>query len=504
MMGKRGGTAVPQTLLDIFWAHSGLEEALAVLSEFLQQHVPFEALSCYVTDQEQNILYPLVVYKNAVVDAGAAASFRLLPPRTWVEAHTVDASGDFLLDNSLDEEERRTMGQFFDQRQSVIIMRLFSHEARCVSFAFTSEAPDRFDGEHIRILRTLRPLLIRLARKFFDSAVRGTLALPLRTADAGASPLGLLRRCPGLKPQVARLEGVASTGCSLVIRGESGVGKDLFANALHMLSTRSRESFVSINCAALTESLLDDELFGHEQGAFTGAVKIRRGIFEQAHLGTLFLDEVGELSPQAQAKLLRVLETGELTRIGGERRLFVDVRVVAATNRNMEDMLARGVFREDLWYRLSMYAITVPPLRSRPEDIAVLAEGFYRQGLRLLPHPPVPALTPGYLASLLPQPWPGNARQLRHVIEQSIIEAGVTGAAELLPLAPPDGGEAAGVGTAGDSFSLDAGMARHITMALERCQWRVSGPFGAAKLLGINANTLRSRMKKLGLAKPAG
>ena len=295
-----------------------------------------------------------------------------------------------------------------------------------------------------------------------------------------------------LLEQVARM---AETDMTVLVLGETGVGKGVLAQIIHSLSPRRERPFVAVNCGALPDGLIESELFGHEKGAFTSAVNRQIGYFERANGGTLFLDEIGDLSPDAQRVLLQVLEEGHLTRIGGEKSIPVDVRVVAATNRDMKKAIREGTFRDDLFYRLDVFTVTLPPLRDRREDIPVLAAHFasrYAQNLRQ----PVPALSDEVIAHLQGYSWPGNVRELEHVIQRAVVlcEDDVIQVADapLEPLAsaaPLEGAEI-------------EDEKQQIVAALQATNWRIYGERGAAHLLGMHPERLRSRMRVYGLQRP--
>jgi len=293
---------------------------------------------------------------------------------------------------------------------------------------------------------------------------------------------------------------VASGDTSVLILGETGVGKELIARTIHDESPRSNGPFVVVNCAALPPNLIESELFGHERGAFTGAERQRRGRFELAHGGTLFLDEVGELSLEMQPKLLRVLQEGEMERVGGTETITVNVRVISATNRDLSAEMEAGHFREDLFYRVAVYPITVPPLRDRRDDIPVLVQHFtrhfaQRRGLSL---DEVPAEV---MRRLQTYDWPGNVRELQNVIERAVLTSsgGVLRLAE--PLKSDPNGKAASRDTVSEvsGLTLDEVERRYIVEVLEATRGQISGAGGAAEILGLHANTLRYRLKKLGI-----
>ncbi len=299
----------------------------------------------------------------------------------------------------------------------------------------------------------------------------------------------IIGRSSAIRDVLYLIEQVAPTESSVLLQGETGTGKELVAQAIHRLSPRRERLMVRVNCAALPSGLVESELFGREKGAYTGALTRQVGRFEIADGSTVFLDEIGELSLEVQAKLLRVLERGELERLGSPRTIRVDVRLIAATNRDLAEEIRQGRFREDLYYRLNVFPIRVPPLRERPDDIpmlvwALLEEFSVRMGKRITQ---VPRAT---MEALQKQSWPGNVRELRNVIERAAI---VT-TDETLRMPVFDGSA-----SAAPPKTLADAEREHILQALERAGWRVKGPTGAAAELGLNPSTLYSRMKKLGI-----
>jgi transcriptional regulator with GAF, ATPase, and Fis domain len=316
---------------------------------------------------------------------------------------------------------------------------------------------------------------------------------------------------PALQSVLRHVEQVAPTGASVLLLGESGTGKELIASAIHDRSARRHRAFVRVNCASVHDDLFESEFFGHVKGAFTGAVRDRVGRFQLADGGTLFLDEVGEIPPTLQAKLLRVLQEGQFERVGEEQTRHVDVRIIAATNRVLEREVEAGRFREDLYYRLSLFPIELPPLRDRKEDIAVLASHFLRLASQRL-NRPVPRLTSVDLRALEQYDWPGNVRELAHVIERAVI---LTDGRRLpldqaLTLARPRPAHDVSIPSTGTPslapLLTDAEVRRlereNIQRAIVQAGGKIYGRSGAAGLLGLKPTTLTYRMKALGIPRP--
>ena len=309
---------------------------------------------------------------------------------------------------------------------------------------------------------------------------------------------------------------VAPNDTTVLILGETGTGKELVACAIHARSARRDRPLVKVNCAALPESLIESELFGHERGAFTGAVARQIGRFELAHGGTIFLDEIGDLPLTLQAKLLRVLQEGEFERVGSGKTIKVNARVIAATNRNLLELIAKGTFRSDLYYRLNVYPVSVPPLRKRKEDIEALANGFLREvGAQLDKR--FDSICPQTLADLQRYDWPGNVRELQNIISRAAVIS--TGRVLQLPeewkmrpaptepppvLTPSWENRVPKVDKSFQATRLDELERMHITRVLEQTEWRIEGPKGAALILGLHPSTARSRMIKLGIRKQSG
>ena len=301
-----------------------------------------------------------------------------------------------------------------------------------------------------------------------------------------------------------QVETVAPTDSTVLIHGETGTGKELIARALHDLSNRRSNAFVKVNCAAIPGTLLESELFGHERGAFTGAVANRMGRFELANHGTLFLDEIGELPLELQPKLLRVLQEHEFERLGSTRTLHADVRLIAATNRDLQELIRERNFRSDLYYRLNVFPVYIPPLRERPEDIPLLVRHYVQQFGRRL-RKSIDTVPPETMDTLVRYPWPGNVRELQNVLERaSILAPGpvlrISSDDLSTPGHAPVSPHVLQTGPSGPRRTpLDDAERERIVAALEEAKWVVAGPKGAAARLGVKRSTLQSRMHKLGI-----
>ena len=318
------------------------------------------------------------------------------------------------------------------------------------------------------------------------------------SADQDANPRRfeqIIGSSPALESVLEQVERVAPTDSTVLVEGETGTGKELIARAIHNLSSRCGRPFIKLNCAAIPFDLLESELFGHEKGAFTGAIAQKIGRFELADKGTLFLDEVGDIPLPLQPKLLRVLQEQEFERLGSGRTHQVDVRLVAATHRNLVEMVKRNEFRSDLYYRLNVFPVPLPPLRARREDIPALVEHFVEIYARRMGRQ-IDQISPETMSELTSYPWPGNIRELQNFIERSVILtsgnvlespiASLRNAVEAQSLEP---------------ITMEDAERDHIRKTLEQTRWVVSGPNGAAARLGIKRSTLYFRMQKLGISR---
>lgn len=308
----------------------------------------------------------------------------------------------------------------------------------------------------------------------------------------------------GLKRVMEMVQQVSHLNSPVLLMGETGVGKEVIANAIHYSSPRKDGPFIKVNCGAIPENLIDSELFGHEEGAFTGAVKQKRGRFERAHNGTIFLDEIGDLPLHAQVRLLRVIQTSELERVGGIAPIKVDIRIISATHRSLEEMVKKKEFREDLWYRLNVFPVMIPPLRQRKEDINALTNYFLERKSAEMKIRTLPRISKDELIRLRAYDFPGNVRELENIVERALIQSQGRGSIKLLNF--ENNTKSTGTDTTNlhpvddtDVPTLDEMNRNYITDILQMAKGKIEGQGGAAQYLNLHPNTLRSRMKKLGI-----
>jgi DNA-binding NtrC family response regulator len=323
------------------------------------------------------------------------------------------------------------------------------------------------------------------------NAIRQCLTSDLEEEIQPGQNIGnMVGESSGLRGVLRAIQVVAPTDAAVLIQGETGTGKELVAHAIHDHSSRSRRPFVMVNCAAIPATLLESELFGHEKGAFTGAIAQKIGRFEAAHQGTLFLDEIGEIPLELQPKLLRVLQEQEFDRLGGNRTIRVDVRIVAATNRNLEQMVEQVKFRSDLYYRLNVFPVTIPPLRERRQDIPLLIRFFTQKSAKKM-NRAIEEIPSSALDELTMYDWPGNIRELQNLVERSVILS----PGPVLQISAPDSLPVS------ESYSLrkDGGERERILEALRLAGGKIGGGAGAAVRLGLRRTTLQSRIKKLNI-----
>ena len=361
-------------------------------------------------------------------------------------------------------------------------------------------------GTHLSLLQARRALQEQNARLRDEIEAhhrsKATIECLIDEIQSNHNFCEIIGASPALTRLLGEVELVAPTNSTVLILGETGTGKELVARAIHRRSPRRGRPLIKINCAALPRDLVESELFGHEKGAFTGATQQRRGRFELADGGTLFLDEIAELPLEAQGKLLRVLQDQEFERVGGTRSLHTDVRVIAATNRDLRPRLKSGAFRADLYYRLNVFPLTLPPLRERREDIPHLVRYFTERAARKVGKH-FDDIAQAFLDQSMIHDWPGNVRELENAVERAAILSGGATLEAKGGFNGPDGAASTPAATRIAHSSLDDMERTHIVRVLEQTRWVIEGEQGAARVLGLNASTLRGRMRKFGIQKNA-
>ena len=390
-------------------------------------------------------------------------------------------------------------------KSSQLVMRLVIEGKRIGSLTLTADGWDRYTEEHARLFSLLNePFAIALSNALTYQEVfklKDMLADDNRYLHQELLHMSgdeIVGSDFGLKDTMDMVKSVAHLESPVLLLGETGVGKGVIASAIHYLSPRRKGPFITVNSGAIPDTLIDSELFGHEKGAFTGAIEQKRGRFERADQGTIFLDEIGELPPHAQIRMLRVLQEKEIERVGGTKPIPVDIRVIAATHRNLQNMVTAKQFRDDLWFRINVFPIKVPPLRERKEDIPSLVYHFINKKAKQLKLSIIPEVESGAIDRLMNYHWPGNVRELENIIERELIlNKGEPLNFNVLTQPDKYDDHAAFTGLTNELLNLDKVDSSHIRRVLKMTNGIVHGTGGAAALLGINPSTLRSRMKKL-------
>ncbi len=416
-----------------------------------------------------------------------------------------------ILENSADTHPltHRVARKVPGKNGSLLLVGLMAQEKRLGGISLWADENDRFTQDHMDLLLVLqKPLTIVLSNCL---RYRELVELKEALADDNRYLRRELNRTRsekiigadcGLKDVIEQVRQVASLKSPVIILGETGVGKEMIANAVHDLSPRRNDPFIKVDCGAIPPTLIDSELFGHEKGAFTGALDKKRGRFERADHGTIFLDEIGELPLNAQVRLLRVLQEKEINRVGGSETIKLDIRIIAATHRNLTEMIQQGRFREDLYFRLMVFPIVIPPLRQRKNDIPELVYFFVRKKSREMGIADPPALAPGAIERLMAYSWPGNVRDLENAVERALIMSNgdvltFTEFTNVLKTTT-DHDPALYRGPENyETHKLNVVISQHIRRVLKLTDGKIAGRRGAAELLDLHPATLRHRMRKL-------
>lgn len=510
--GSRRELTLLDTIEDIIAEEAGSEQECLKMARALQSYIPFDFMTVGPLgllrigfDEYQVIGDSELAVISGLKPAEVTALQEATPPGHMTVCHNQDSFKQVCLQYPLKRLFARTF-----QLQSHLDAPLPAANGGITVFSFYSRRPDAYQPTHVGILSRLQPLLIKMDVPAAEKtpAPAALLAATARTVEATFE--GIIGNSHRLLHVLDHVTQVAPFDTSVLITGESGTGKEKIAASIHRLSPRHKKPFVKVNCAALPANLVESELFGYEKGSFTGATDKHIGKFEQADEGTVFLDEIGEMPLELQVKLLRVLQEREIERIGGRNAIKVNVRIIAATNRNLEKEVAEGRFRLDLYYRLNVFPIMLPSLRERKEDIQLLADAFAAQCCSKIKKT-FQGISPQMLQALEAWDWPGNIRELENVIEQSVILNDGKSPLELKrPLGnsllatpkPADAPVEPELKTFTDVKKLLKETEKaYIVSVLKKTNGRIRGESGAARLLNLNPTTLESRIAKLGIKK---
>ena len=488
--------------------------ALQSVFAYLQALLPVDTLRLISVDEENDRLSIVARVDHSGVNAPEDHDLGTLSPEfvAWIEKkmyHINDKQSECVNFPYPDPDLAQLVSQMPGisdlNGHSILVVNLRLQGRDLGKLIFSSKAANAYTEEHMQLVRQLNdPFALalsnalryreleRLHRRLQDDNRQIQFELAQRTGDQVVGADFGLRGVMQLVRQVAPLSS------PVLLLGETGTGKEVIAQTLHQFSDRREGPLVRVQCGAIPDSLLDSELFGHEAGAFTGALSTRRGRFERAHEGTIFLDEIGELTLPAQVKLLRILQEKEYERLGSAETRKVDVRVVAATHRDLPSLVRSGQFREDLWFRLNVFPILLPPLRERLEDLPALVQHFIRRKGQEMGLASLPRLQAEELDQLRAYDWPGNVRELQNIIERALI----LGGGKRLALPGLQLQEQQTESRRPEALALqdlDSVIRQHICDTLNHTGGKISGAGGAAEILGLNASTLRSRMKRLGI-----
>ena len=480
-----------------------IAKALADVYDYFRFHFPIIGVSLNIKDDDLGAVRRIALAADNQKEF--PEEITPFPKDLWNELQSLALYDPFIFTADMDEpfSSFAVLGKLEDKAE--LVLPLWTDDKLIGALGLRATKQELLTRHHMELLSSIRPpMTIALINALAHEKIKRTSELLaednrlLREEFIWTATEGIIGHDGGLNNLMQMVKQVAPLNNTVLILGETGTGKEVIANAIHFSSSYKNGPFIKVNCGAIPEHLIDSELFGHEKGAFTGAVTEHRGRFERANTGSIFLDEIGELPAQAQIRLLRVLQNREIERVGGHKSLPLNIRVIAATNRNLEGMVIESKFREDLWYRLNVFPLIIPPLRQRKEDIPALTIHFISKKSREMGIKNLPSVAPGALERLRDYDWPGNVRELENLVERELIvhRDGILTFESLPGNVQHGANEILDYSINNDIWPIDDVVATHIKRALRVTKGKISGPGGAAELLRINPNTLHARMKK--------
>lgn len=485
--------------------HPDMEKAIQYCIQALSKFMPAEGMTIQLLEPSLKSSRSVVWYHGDSAAAKGMKNGIIVMPSETRSLLKKSPLPDFRIIN---RPELDPVGLYFKEvagtDYSNLVMYLYKKGKRFGVAVLTAMGRDRYTEDDLALFSLLREPFTMALNNYLQNQEIGKLRQILADQKdgkrAGISAADIVGRNFGLRNAVNLVQLVAPLDSPVLINGETGVGKELIASAVHNASLRRDGPLISVNCGAIPETVVDSELFGHEKGAFTGAITLRKGRFERANHGTIFLDEIGELKPDIQVKLLRVLQNGEIERVGCSEVIRVDVRIIAATHRNLENMVSEGLFREDLLYRINVFPIIIPPLRTRKNDIPALVDHFVQKKSNELKTYPVPSLGSKAMDRLMNYHWPGNVRELENVVERELIlNAGGPLTFDNFNMTTRIRKPLHGLTAEEPPVPLDDFVRDYLFRVLKQTAGQIGGSNGAAKILGLHPNTLRNKMIRLGI-----
>ncbi len=473
------------------------EDAILLLFKYIKEKIPFDTAICCSADRENNVITTFVEYSTNKNIPHYSYKKNVLFSRSDQEKHYGKNLSNVFFHGNI-HEEQYLIDYYEDTPHSVtsvLSIPVYVNEEKnhIIYVTFYSQRENMFSNEDVMLASFMQSLFKRIVLPLYFNNPNIFLRF-YKTSPMPSTYENQLRHCQDLYEVMQAIDDIAKHNTTVLITGETGTGKEIVAETIHSLSSRAEKAFIRVNCGAIPESLIESELFGFEKGAFTGAIQAQKGYFEQANNGTIYLDEIGELSKNAQIRLLRVLENREIRRIGSERTIKLNIRIIAATNKNLEKMILDNSFREDLFYRLNVFPINIPPLSERKNDIFFLINYYYNYYIQELNLQQAPKLSKANIEQLIDYAWPGNVRQLRHSIERSLLSSKSRLKNEL------DFSFLSNATSQNNSHAQKKKLSvEEIKTALTKSHGRIQGKKGAAELLNIHPATLRSRMRVLGI-----